>query len=196
MSYGAMAQDTIAFLEAVGTGPAHLVGWSDGAIVALLVALKRPDLVRRLVLLSGALDTSGWVPQFEPATRLPADSPLFEPFRVAYEAASPDGPDHWPVVFAKVMEMWRAEPHIPRADLAQLQARTLILVGDDDLATLEHATEMYRTLPDGELAVVPGASHFALMEKPDLVNHIIVDFLTQDRIPTLMPVRRAVSGAE
>jgi pimeloyl-ACP methyl ester carboxylesterase len=49
ITYDLMADDTVAFMEALGTGPAHLVGWSDGGNVALLVAIKRPDLVRKVV---------------------------------------------------------------------------------------------------------------------------------------------------
>ena len=61
----AMAQDSIAFLEAVGLPAAHLVGWSDGAVVALLVALRRPDLVRRLVLIGQFLNPDGSGPEDE-----------------------------------------------------------------------------------------------------------------------------------
>lgn len=58
-SYDAMAADTIGFLEAVVEGAAHLVGWSDGGIIGLIVATRRPDLVRKLVPISANFDTSG-----------------------------------------------------------------------------------------------------------------------------------------
>jgi len=60
ISYALMAQDTIAFIETVIGGPAHLAGCSDGAVVALAVALRRPDLVRRLVLAAGVFHRDGW----------------------------------------------------------------------------------------------------------------------------------------
>jgi len=195
LSYSVMADDTIAFIQAVIHAPAHLVGWSDGAIVALLVAQRRPDLVRKLVLIGGNADVSGYVPEWGQVTQAPADSPLFEPFRAAYEAVSPDGPGHWPVVFAKAMDMWRTEPHIPLADLGEIHARTLVLVGDDDVITLEHAVALYRAVPGAELAVVPGASHMVPLEKPDLVNHLLLDFLRLDAAPTLLPVRRSAAPA-
>ena len=56
LTYDLMAQDTIAFMEAVGLDSAHLVGWSDGAMVGLLVAMRRPDLVRRLVMIGQHLN--------------------------------------------------------------------------------------------------------------------------------------------
>jgi pimeloyl-ACP methyl ester carboxylesterase len=195
LSYRAMAEDTAAFVDRVVGGPVHVVGWSDGAIVGLLLALGRPDLVRRLVLIGGAVDGSAYVPEFVEATRLSADSSVYQPFRAVYEVVSPDGPEHWPVVFAKLMTLWQTEPHIPLGDLAAVGARTLVMVGDDDLVELEHAVAVYRALPEGELAVVPGASHLAPLEKPELVNRLLLDFLRLDPAPTLLPVRRAVEAA-
>ena len=67
------------------------------------------------------------------------------------------------------------------------------MVGDDDEVTLEHAVDFYRGLPNGELAVVPGTSHGLLVEKPDLCNRIILDFLTIDPVETFAPIRRATA---
>jgi len=60
--------------------------------------------------------------------------------------------------------------------------------------TLTHAVEMYDALPNAELAVVPGTSHYLTQEKPALVNAIVLDFLTKDPVPTLVPIRRAPAG--
>jgi pimeloyl-ACP methyl ester carboxylesterase len=108
-----------------------------------------------------------------------------------YEAVSPDGPAHWPVAAGKVVEMIRTQPDIPIADLGRITAPTLVLVGDDDLIAPEHTLALFRAVPGAELAVVPGTSHALPMEKPDLVNRLILDFLTNDPVPTLFPVRRS-----
>jgi pimeloyl-ACP methyl ester carboxylesterase len=63
MSYDVMANDTIGFLEAVVGNPAHLIGWSDGGIVGLPIAMARPDLVRKLVVIGANFDPSGIDPQ-------------------------------------------------------------------------------------------------------------------------------------
>lgn len=195
LTYQVMADDTAAFIETVTGRPVHLVGWSDGAILALLVALAHPELVRKLVLIGVAADVSGYVPEFVEATRLPADSDVYQPFRAVYDVVSPDGPDHWPVVFSKLMSMWQTEPHISPDDLGAVRARTLVVVGDDDLVSLEHTVALYRAIPDAELAVVPGTSHLAPVEKPELVNRLILDFLRLDPVHTVLPVRRAVAPA-
>jgi pimeloyl-ACP methyl ester carboxylesterase len=120
-----------------------------------------------------------------------ADAPAMAGFRGMYEVASPDGAAHWPVVVNKMADMIRTQPTISTEDLARLSAPTLVLVGDDDLITLEHTIALYRAIPDSELAVVPGTSHALPMEKPEQVNRLILDFLTNDPVPTMLPVRRA-----
>jgi pimeloyl-ACP methyl ester carboxylesterase len=172
-----MAQDTIAFIEAAGTGPAHLVGWSDGAIVGLLVALERPDLVRKLVLIGQYTSDDG----ASPAVKAMVDSftaDAFPPFlRQLYEALSPDGPEHFGVVFDKLLPVWRADPGITAEQLAGVHAPTLVLLGDSDLVTPEYGAVMARAIPQAQLGVVPGASHGLPMEKPQVVNRLVLDFL-------------------
>ncbi|MGH2963126.1 MAG: alpha/beta fold hydrolase [Solirubrobacterales bacterium] len=185
ITYELMAADTIAFLEEVVGGPAHLVGCSAGASVALHVALRRPDLTRRLVLIAGVFHRDGWFPAAIDPDASPPDV-LAE----GYAELSPDGPDHFPVVHAKLARMNWEEPTITASELSGVKKRTLVMVGDDDEVTLEHAIAMYRGVPDAELAVVPGASHGLLHEKPSLCNTILVDFLTTDPVPTIAPVRR------
>jgi pimeloyl-ACP methyl ester carboxylesterase len=187
ITYQLMADDTIAFLEQVVGGAAHLVGHSDGAVVAMLVAMQRPELVRRLVMISGGYDKSG-----EAVPDMDFDSAEVVQFLgPAYGEVSPDGEAHFPVLAGKVAEMARNEPHVDPAQLARITARSLVMFADDDVMTLAHAVAMYDALPDAELAVVPGTSHFLTQEKPHLVNALVLDFLTNDPVATVAPIRRA-----
>ena len=68
-----------------------------------------------------------------------------------------------------------------------------MLVGDDDMVALEHTIALFRAIPNSELAVVPGASHGVVLEKPDLLNRIVIDFLENDPSATLIPLRRPVA---
>jgi len=189
ITYQVMAEDTIAFLDAVLGRPADLVGHSDGAFVAMLVAIQRPDLVNRLVMISGGFDKSG---EANPDMQFDVDQ-VVQFLGSSYGEVSPDGAAHFPVVVAKIGELMKNEPHLEVAELAKIQARSLVMFADDDLMTLEHAVEMFEALPNAELAVVPGTSHFLTQEKPHLVNAIVLDFLTHDPVPTVAPVRRAQS---
>jgi pimeloyl-ACP methyl ester carboxylesterase len=189
-TYELYADDAVAFLEEVVGGPAHLVGYSDGAITALLVALSRPDLVRRLVLISGQFHQSGLIPAFFHGPDA-VDELQASPLGAWYAEASPDGAEHFPVVAGKIIECALTGPTLAAEQLAGVPARTLVMSGDDDAVALEHTIEMYRSLPEAELAVVPGTSHVLCMEKPALVTQLVLDFLTNDLAPTIMPIRRA-----
>jgi pimeloyl-ACP methyl ester carboxylesterase len=194
LTYADMATDTIGFLDKVVGGPAHLVGWSDGGILGLLIAIARSDLVHKLVVIGSNYDTSGVAPEAaEMFARMGPDSPDFANLRSLYETHSPDGPEHWPVVFAKFTEMVQREPQILVEDLARISAPTLLLVGDDDMVTFEHTVALHRAIPGSELAVVPGASHAVLWEKPELLNRLVLDFLENEPAATLLPIRRAAS---
>jgi pimeloyl-ACP methyl ester carboxylesterase len=193
LSYHDMASDTIDFLTSVVESPAHLVGWSDGGIVALLVAIARPDLVRKIAVTGANFKPPPEIGMAEGLDELTADAPELGMLRAMYEAASPDGPEHWPIVVGKLVEMYHTEPNIPIEDLGRISAPTLVLVGDDDVVPLEHTLELYRAIPNSELAVVPGTSHVHFMEKPSLVNQLVLDFLDNDPVPTMMPVRRATA---
>jgi pimeloyl-ACP methyl ester carboxylesterase len=190
ISYDLMAADTAAFLDELAIGRSHLVGHSDGANVALLVALTRPDLVDRLVLISGNFHHDGLLPGLD-VDDLPANDYLAS----VYGKLSPDGREHFPVVAAKIVRMVAAEPALTVADLAGVTARTLVMAGDDDAIAPGHTLDLYRGIADSELAIVPGTSHALVVEKPDLCNRIILDFLRQDPVPTFMPIRRAQSSA-
>jgi pimeloyl-ACP methyl ester carboxylesterase len=187
ITYQLMADDTVAFLEQVVGEPADLVGHSDGAFIAMLVAMQRPELVNRLVMISGGYNKSG---EAMPDMELDVDQvvPFLGP---AYGEVSPDGEAHFPVVAAKIAELARTEPNLDVSELARVRQRSLVMFADDDLMTLTHAVQMYDVLPEAELAVVPGTSHFLNQEKPDLVNAIVLDFLTREPVPTVAPIRRA-----
>jgi pimeloyl-ACP methyl ester carboxylesterase len=180
-----MARDSIAFIEQVIGGPTHIVGCSAGATLALIVALRRPDLVRRLVVISGVFHRDGWTP-----AAIDPNAAPHEAIVKGYAELSPDGEHHFPIVHAKLTRMNAEEPTLTVSDLAGVSARTLVMLGDDDEVTIEHATEMYRALPDAELAIVPGTSHGLLHEKPELCNKLLLDFLANEPVPTLAPVSR------
>jgi pimeloyl-ACP methyl ester carboxylesterase len=188
ITYEMMAADTAAFLDAVGTGAAHLVGWSDGAVVGMLVALRRPRLVRKLVVIGQYFNADGEVPEFRAMIDY-WDSNLPEELHEAYDLVSPDGPEHFPVVLEKMMRMWREEPDIALSELAGVRAPALVMQGDDDIVEVEHSAALAATLADAQLAVLPGTSHMAPLEKPDLVNRLILGFLSDPQPEKMMSLR-------
>ena len=183
ITYEIMAQDTIAFIEAVGVEHAHLIGWSDGALVGLLVALWRPELVGKLVLMAQSVNWEGVRPELAPSLGCATAEMVPPQLKQAYVALSPDGPNHLDAVLDKMLRLWNTDPALSLSDLERVAAPALVLVGDGDIfLAIEHAAAMQRALPDSQLAVVPGTSHAAPMEKPELVNRLILDFLAEDQV--------------
>lgn len=194
LTYQGMADQTAAFLRALDLGPADLVGWSDGGMVGFLVAAQHPELVRTLTEVGSGFASSGYVPgAMEEFCALEPDDPDMAMFAAMYGEDSPDGPGHFAEVWEKVRTMW-AEPFDWSDDLAAITAPVLVLVGDDDYITVPHADQFARRVAHGQLAVVPGASHLVPMEKPELVNRIVLDFVERPGVDTMFPLRRARSA--
>lgn len=187
--YDDMAREVIAYLEYVG-GRTHIVGHSDGGNIALLVAMRRPDLVKRIVTVGANFHFDGLVAldSFGP------ESEGFEQWAEKYASLSPDGLAHAPIVARKSMMMFATEPTLTIRDLATISRPVLVMSGDDDVVTLEHTCALYRAIPDAQLAIVPGSSHAVLKERTKECIRLIRHFLQSDLpVETFMPVRRATS---
>jgi pimeloyl-ACP methyl ester carboxylesterase len=185
--YGDMAAETIGVLETVVGGQAHLVGWSDGGIIGLLVALHRPQLVDRVVVIGANFHHDG-----VGGLDLPEDDPFTRAIVEAYAERSPDGGEHFGEVFEKFEAMVTTEPTLTTDDLGRITAPTLVMAGDDDAVLLPHTCAMYEALPAGQLSIVPGTSHALPIERADVTARTVLDFLAAEvPPPTLMPVRRA-----
>jgi pimeloyl-ACP methyl ester carboxylesterase len=186
-SIASFSDDVAAVIERVAGGRAHVLGHSIGAVVALDLAMRHPDRVDRLIVASGGFDSSEeQIPDIDAAV---AGTVQF--LGSTYGEVSPDGEAHFAVVTRKDFELSAREPRWTEADLGRIRARTLVLSADDDLTPLDHTVRMYLAIPDSELAVVPGTSHFFLQEKPEASSAIIRSFLADDPVPTVAPLRRA-----
>lgn len=181
VSLDVLAGDVVAFLEEVVGGPAHLVAYSAGGVVALGVAQRRPDLVRGLAVLNTAFAKDGWVFLPQPGGELPGE------VADRYAEVSPDGRDHLPVV----VEKFARAAHDPEVvDLGAITSPTLVLGSDDDIVHLEHTVALYRGIANAQLGILPGTSHLMLFERPDLCTDLVAGFLTTTPEP-LMPIRRS-----
>ena len=185
MHFDFQYKEAVAYLEDVVKEPAHLIGHSDGAIISLMVALHRPDLVRSVILFGGLFHFSGTLPMPE------FDGNIAQSDRDEYAATSPDAPETLEAKIRKMFSIWYSEPTYTVADVAKIQCPALVLVGDDDVISHHHTIEMFEALPQGQLAVIPGTSHQANKEKPEIFQMFIREFLKDLSYPqTKMPMRR------
>jgi len=188
LSYQMMADDTAAVIDQLGLGPVDIVGHSDGANLALILARDHPKMVRHLVI-SGAnirVDLSPeekqrahWSPQ-QLAAHLHAVADSLPPwFLPDYSKVSPDGPEHWMTLLAKTYDMWLQPVVIEPADLKKISIPVLVMAGDHDFTSVEENAEIFRDLPNGQLIIVPASNHGTFNKRPELVNLAIREFLDQ-----------------
>jgi pimeloyl-ACP methyl ester carboxylesterase len=186
-----LADDTAAVLEHLGVGRADVLGYDLGAGVALQLAARRPDLVRKLVFIGHAFDNAGFHPGvLDGVAQLTPAMLAGSPYERAYAAVAPD-----PAGFATLVERTKALETGPAGmsadEVRALAAPTLVVVGDCDLVRPEHAVEMLRLrgggvpgdlvgLPASQLAVLPGTPHAGLLARKDLLLAVVLPFLDAD----------------
>jgi pimeloyl-ACP methyl ester carboxylesterase len=162
--------EAIAYLEDIVKKPAHLIGYSDGGIISLLVAINRPELVKTLTLIGTNFHYKGtnhvinaWSPSEEEKAK--------------YAHFSPDAPETLVKKIKKMVRIWRTEPTISIKELKNIKAPAIVIAGDRDVITLKHTEQLFNAIPNSRLAVIPGASHFIDKEQPVLLNGVIRHFL-------------------
>ncbi|HEY2902668.1 MAG TPA: alpha/beta hydrolase [Polyangia bacterium] len=158
LSFEQMADDTAALLAQLGVADADVLGFSNGGVVAMQLAMRHPRLVRRLIVCSSYYAHAGMSPQFWRgfAHATMADMPA--PLRAAFVASAPN-PAEVSARFAKQVALMEAFRDIPEDSLRAITAKSLVMVGDKDVMSVEHAAQLARLLPHGELAVMPGSAH-------------------------------------
>ena len=173
-----MADDTAALLDQLKIEKADFFGYSMGGNVALGVAIRHPNLVDRLAINGsnyGKIEDA-----YEPATiqQFKSLSADFAPpvLKDAYDKVAPD-PKQWPVLVGKVRKMGLEFKGFTREEMKSIKARVLITLGDRDGVRLEHAVEMFRLIPNAQLAVFPGGDHLLLFMSPETVLSPIAAFL-------------------
>jgi pimeloyl-ACP methyl ester carboxylesterase len=174
MSYTLIADDMLKLLDRLRIPRADVVGWSDGGIVALDLAIHHPDHVRRLVAISANFDTDGLVGNTSSEV-LPSEIPS-APLR--YKLLAPD-PTQWPVLYRNVVTMWRTQPHYTLEELSHIKAPALIMAGQFDVIKREHTDQLAKSIPGSKEIIVKGSTHAVLYEKPSEVNDHIVRFLEE-----------------
>jgi pimeloyl-ACP methyl ester carboxylesterase len=176
-----LAADVVALLDHLGIDRAHVLGHSMGGAVTLELAVSHPDRVRSIVPISASVRLDGMHEDLlDPAkhatsTRMPTQQD-FTDFRDAYLRLSPH-PDHFDDFLSALsssnadLEGWSDE------QLAGITAPTLLVFGDHDFVTIEHAALMQRLIPDARLAVLPDTTHMQVTRRANILLPMLADFL-------------------
>jgi len=171
ITYALMADDVLKLMDSLRLKQADIVGWSDGGIIGLDLAMKHPDRIRRLVAIGANYDTRGVMGSGGDFTADVARQ--VKPF---YDRVAPD-PSHFRIMLAKIKTLVTTEPHYTIDELGRIRARTLIVAGEHDIILRAHTDALTAAIPGAQEVIVPGATHFGPLEMPGVYDELAVKFL-------------------
>lgn len=181
LTYEQMAEDMNALLDKLSLKQVKVVGWSDGGIIGLLLAINHPDKVAKLAIMganlepNGAYDwATGWVKQQEKM--------------VDAMIAKGDKSSPW-LVQKQHLDLLGKQPRISTNQLARILAPTLVMAGDKDVIRDEHTLQIFHAIPKAHLCIFPGATHMIPCEDPVLFNQAVEKFF---REPFVRPDTRQI----
>ncbi len=184
------ADDTAALLDHLGIDQADILGYSLGGGVAIHVAVRHPEKVRKVVVISSPFRPEGWLPEVLAGIEgITADVLASTPLGDAYRSVAPD-PNGFDTMVERIKRMDTATPGPTDDEVRAIAAPVLILNGDADGIRLEHAVAMFRLLgggifgdyagvPPSRLAILPGQTHVSLMMQTEALAGLIVPFLDE-----------------
>jgi pimeloyl-ACP methyl ester carboxylesterase len=192
-SYRAMAEDVAAFIETLGLRKPVICGYSDGGQIALEIGMRYPDLTRALVISAAWFKFSesyiNWTKNFGIEGPGVVNGEYIERERPELvsmwsEWHAPRSPDYWQTLLRQLSTTWLTPLDYTTEDFRKVIVPTLILVGDRDaLVPVEEAVEMFRLIPQAELAIGPSINH-SFPWKVELFTQLILDFLLRHRKST------------
>ncbi len=183
-----MADDTAALLQHLGIEQADIFGYSMGAGVGLQMAIRHPEVVRKLVLASVTYNKDGLHPGLmEGLENMRPEDMAGSPWHEEYTRIAPN-PEDFATLFAKKTQMDREIQDLPAEAIETIKAPTLLIIGDSDIIRPEHAVEMFRLLgggvagdvaglPNAQLAILPGTTHVTLVHRAEWLISMIGEFL-------------------
>ena len=176
ITYHLMADDVLALLDRLKVRKVSLVGWSDGGIIGLDLALNHPDRLARLFAFGANADVSGVK---DGADKNPVFAVYLKRTADEYRALSPT-PDQWDSFSAAVGKMWETLPAFTADQLRSIHVPITIADGEHDEAIKrEHTEYLAATIPGARLVIMPKVSHFAMLQNPTEFNRAVLEFLRQ-----------------
>jgi pimeloyl-ACP methyl ester carboxylesterase len=162
--YDLMSSDYLALLDYLKVDKVDLVGWSDGGIIGLDIAMTHPERLKHLFAQAANITTDG----VNPAAATDAVFGKYvEWMGVDYARLSPT-PDQFEVFVSQISEMWASQPNWTDAQVAAITVPSVIAVGDHDEAILPaHSEKIAALIPGAKLVILPEASHFAMLQAPE-----------------------------
>jgi pimeloyl-ACP methyl ester carboxylesterase len=179
ITYEQMTADTLGLLDELGIEKTDVVGWSDGAIIGLELAINHPERLDRVVAY-GANYTPEGVHDLVPSDQLPP----FERLIADYQRLSPQ-PERFDELFEELNALYEIAPNFSEEQLKSITVPVLVLDGaEEEFIKPEHTARLAELIPGAELVIMPGTGHFAPFAQPAVFNQIVLEFLAGEAIAT------------
>jgi pimeloyl-ACP methyl ester carboxylesterase len=175
-SFEESADDTVALLRYLKIDRADFIGYSNGGTIALQIAIRHPEVVRKIVVMSGMFKRDGANPEFWEQFKQAKLETMPAELREAYLKTAPH-PEQLQSFFDKSVKRMQEFKDIPREAIRSIAAPTLVMIGDSDIVRPEHAVETFRLLPHAQLAVLPGTDHMTIIKRTDWEVSMVEAFL-------------------
>jgi pimeloyl-ACP methyl ester carboxylesterase len=174
-SYGLFAEDAAALMDFLQISQAAIVGWSDGAVTGLRLAMMRPEKVSKLLAFGANISADGLKAN---GGRSSVFGAYVQRCKAEYAQLSPH-PERWSQLLDGLRIMWRSEPNFTKRNLSAAKAPTVVADGEyDEIIKAEHAAAIASAMPRARPLILPGVSHFAMLQDPDQFNRALTAFLT------------------
>jgi pimeloyl-ACP methyl ester carboxylesterase len=171
--YELMASDVLAVMDALQIARAAMVGWSDGACIAMVLGITAPERVAGVFFFGCNMDPSG-TKEFVPT---PVIDRCFSRHARDYAQLSAT-PRDFDAFVGAVSEMMKTEPNYGAHDLARIEVPVAVVLSEhDEFIKREHADYLAQSIPDAEFVLLPGVSHFAPLQRPAQFNGVMLGFL-------------------
>jgi len=177
ISYHLMAEDTLRLMDYLGIDSAYIVGWSDGGIIGIDLAIHHPERIRALVTYGANTTPDGLKPSEIKDLQNASVEDIQKSLSDEYRRLSPQ-PERLPIVIEKMRILWLTEPNFTAEELASIKTPTLIMQGqNDEVIRADHAESIAKAIPNAKFILLSGAGHDAMTKKSQEWNKAVLDFL-------------------
>jgi pimeloyl-ACP methyl ester carboxylesterase len=184
LTYELLADHFSKMIDLLKLDSVYVMGWSDGGVIALILAANRPDKIRRVIatgtntradgMEQGAIDFTNGM-SIEAAEAMKTQEGFVKNWMTEYQKLS-GSENSWKTYITRIKKLWLTEVYITEAKLQSIAIPVLLVYGDRDIIRLDHGIENRKMIKGSQFCILPNATHAIYDEKPALINQVAIDF--------------------
>jgi len=173
LTYRQIAEDWEGLVKHLALDSLSIIGWSDGGIIGLKMGISNKTKIKKIVAMGANLRPDVTAVQSWAITNVERELRIVDSM-----IQEKDTTQNW-TLQKQLLGLLGKQPNIPITDLSKITAKVLVMAGDEDIIRGEHSLQIYESLPQAQLCIMPGETHFAPASNPELFNAIANRFLSE-----------------